>query len=115
MKSDLSIRSATLMTLAAGQFAGRVPGLRRVPMLQVIVLGQMVLLARDHLERLTPRERHRVVVLVRGCKGRVSQLSDNERLELQTLIGKIEPRLFAETAARTLSPLPLPGRVRRRW
>ncbi len=115
MESDLRIRSAALLMLAAGQFVGRVPGLRRVPLLQVIVASQVLLLARDHLERLTPRERHRVVVLIRDCKGRVGNLSAGERAELYSLIQKVEPRMFAETAMRTLSPLPLPGKVRRRW
>jgi len=109
------MRSATLVMLAAGQFVGRVPGLRRVPLLKVVVLGQVMLLAREHFERLTPRERRRVVVLVRDCRGRVDQLSSRDRAELQELISKVEPRLFAEAAMRTLSPMPLPGRVTRRW
>jgi len=115
MPSDLKITSAAMATMAAGKLASRVPGVRRLPMLQIILVGQVVLLAREHLERLTPRERHRVVVLIRECHGRVDRLPPGERSELRTLVSKVDPRLFAETAVRTLSPLPLPGKIKRRW
>lgn len=106
--------SATVVAVTVGRMASRVPGLRRVPVFEIVLAGQVLLLAREHLERLTPSERHRVVVLIRKSHGRVNRLPARERDELQTLIAKVEPRLFAETAVRTLSPLPLPGRVRRR-
>jgi hypothetical protein len=109
---DLKVTSAAFATLTAMRIASRVPGVRRLPWLQIIVLGQVVLLAREHLERLTPSERHRVVVLVRECHGRVDHLPPEQRSELGALIAKIEPRLFATTAVRTLSPLPLPGKVK---
>src|SRR5262249_4718883 len=106
--------SAMLATLAAGRFATRVPGLRRIPMIEVVLAGQVLLLARQHLERLTPRERRRIIVLIRDCRGLIHHLSDRERAELQELVAKVEPRLFAETALRTLSPMPVPKRVTRR-
>ena len=115
MPTDLTKTSAALATMATMKIASRVPGVRRLPMLQIILVGQVVLLAREHLERLSPRERHRIVVLVRECHGRVDHLPAGERTELRTLIAKVEPRLFAETAVRTLSPLPLPGKLKRRW
>lgn len=111
MPPDLKMPSAALVTVAARRF----PGLRRLPLLEIVLVGQVVMLAREHLERLTPRERHRIVVLLRDCRGRVGHLPEDQRAELQALIAKVEPRLFAETATRTLSPLPLLGRVTRRW
>ena len=114
MPSDRKITSAAFAALTAARLASRVPGMRRLPWLQIIVVGQVVLLAREHLERLTPWERHRIVLLVRKCHGRVDHLPAEERRELGALISKIEPRLFATTAVRTLSPLPLPGKLKRR-
>lgn len=111
---EMHMPSATLAALTVGRMATRIPGLRRLPVIEIVLAGQVLLLAREHLERLTPRERHRVVVLVRACHGRVSRLSARDRDELRGLIAKVEPRLFAETAVRTLSPLPLPGTIRRR-
>lgn len=101
--------SAALVTLGAARLAARVPGLRRLPMLEIVLAGQVTLLAREHFERLTPRERHRIFVLLKSCHGRIAQLSEPDRAELSALITKIEPRLFAESALRTLSPLPLPN------
>jgi hypothetical protein len=89
----------------------RLPGLRRLPMLRLLALGEVVLLARDHIEKLEPQERRRLVVLVGRARGRASKLSRGERAELQRLIAKAEPRLFAGTAADKLSPVPLPDRV----
>ena len=111
---EMHMPSAALLALTVGRMAARVPGLRRVPWIEVVLAGQVLLLAREHLERLTPSERHRVVVLVRECHGRASRLPERDRAELNALIAKVEPRLFAETAARTLSPLPLPNSVMRR-
>ena len=101
--------SAALVTLGAARLAARVPGLRRLPVLEIVLAGQVTLLAREHFERLTPRERHRIFVLLKSCHGRVAQLSESDRAELNSLFTKIEPRLFAESALRTLSPLPLPN------
>ena len=101
--------SAALVTLGAARLAARVPGLRRLPMLEIVLAGQVTLLAREHFERLTPRERHRIFVLLKSCHGRIAQLSEPDGAELSALITKIEPRLFAESALRTLSPLPLPN------
>jgi hypothetical protein len=103
------IVSAALVTLGAVRLAARVPGLKKLPMLEIILAGQVLLLAREHFERLSPRERHRIIVLLKSCNGRVAQLSERDRAELGDLIRKVEPRLFAESALRTLSPLPVPN------
>jgi hypothetical protein len=91
--------------------AERVPGLRRVPVMKLVAFAEVARLARDHYERLEPRERRRVVVLLRKARGRASNLSRREREELSRLVAKLEPRLFAGQAADMLSPLPLPNRV----
>jgi hypothetical protein len=95
-----------------GRAAERTPGLRRVPVMRVLMLGEVALLARDHIERLEPRERRRLVVLLREAHGRPRNLGDRERQELQDLVAKAEPKLFAQAAAEKLSPVPLPKRLR---
>lgn len=76
------------------------------------MLADVALLAREHIERLTPAERRRLVLLVRDARGRKRNLSDREREELEQLVAKAEPRLFAREAAERISPVPLPKRFR---
>ena len=104
-------------TIAGG--ATRVPGLRRLPVLKVLALGEIALLAHTHVQRLEPQERRRLIELLRKGRGRSAKLPADERDELQRLVAKTEPRLFAGLAADRLSPVPLPrlvthGRRRRR-
>jgi hypothetical protein len=61
-----------------GRVAERVPGLRRIPVMRLLLLGDVALLARDHFERLTPQERRRLVLLMREGRGRPSNLSDRQ-------------------------------------
>jgi hypothetical protein len=79
--------------------------------LKLLAVGEVALLARSHLARLTPEERRRFVQLLREGRGRASNLSPAERDELQGLIAKTEPRLFAGLAVDRLSPVPLPRRL----
>src|SRR4051812_20635848 len=92
--------------------ATRVPGLRRLPMLRLLALGEIALLARDHVSRLDPAERRRLLTLVRKARGRTRDLGPEDRDELQRLVAKAEPRLFVGAAADRLSPVPLPRRLR---
>lgn len=87
------------------------PGLRRLPVLKLVAVGEIVLLARDHLAKLDPDERRRFVALMRAAHGRPKNLSPDEREELETLVAKAEPRLFLGITADRLSPVPLPRRV----
>ena len=87
------------------------PGLKRLPVLQLIAIGEIALVARDHVTKLDSGERRRLVALVRKGRGRRSRLSEDERAELATLVAKAEPRLFAGTVASKLSPVPLPRRL----
>jgi len=66
---------------------------------------------RNHVsDRLTPRERNRIVEIVRSSKGRPSKLSNRERKELQALLAKVEPAALAKKVATS----PFAGRVTRR-
>jgi hypothetical protein len=104
-----------LVTQVAARVARRVPYLRRLPILRLLILGELILVAKDHYEKLSPRERRRLVKLLREGHGRPSNLSERHRDELATLIAKAEPRIFAGVAAERLSPVPLPaGLVGRR-
>jgi hypothetical protein len=96
---------------SVGAAANRVPGLRRVPVFKLLVAGEVLLLAREHVRGLAPSERHRLIELVRLGRGRPSRLSESERQELAALIAKLEPRLLAGEAVDKLSPVPLPQRL----
>jgi hypothetical protein len=103
------LRGLAQWAIAGG--ATRVPGLRRLPVLKLLAVGEIALLARSHIARLEPDERRRLVELLRKGRGRPKNLTDGERDELQRLIAKTEPRLFAGLAADKLSPVPLPRRI----
>ena len=90
----------------------RIPGLKRLPVLKLLAIGEIAVLARAHVNKLDPAERRRLVQLIREGRGRTSNLSAEERDELQRLVAKAEPRLFAGEAADRLSPVPLPRRLR---
>jgi hypothetical protein len=90
-----------------------VPGLRRVPVLKLLAIAEVVLLAHEHLVKLDRHERRRLVELVRLGRGRRRNLTPRERDELSELLAKAEPRLFVGAAADKLSPVPIPRPVRR--
>ena len=48
------------VTRTAGKVADHVPGLRRVPLVQLLSAAEIALLTRDHVMRLTPDERRRL-------------------------------------------------------
>jgi len=98
-------------TRAIAAAAGRMPGLRRLPVVKLLFLAELALVARDHVGRLTPEERRRLVGLVREGRGRSRNLTPVEREELAGLVAKVEPRRFAGLAIDRLSPVPLPRRV----
>jgi hypothetical protein len=105
---------ATLLSQTVGRVAGRVPGLRRMPLMRLLVLGELVLLLKEHVGRLTPAERRRLVVLLKDARGRPAKLSAVERAELEQLIAKAEPVLFASSAVQKISPFPFPSGAKRR-
>lgn len=81
-----------------GSVAGRGRWLARGAWL--LALAEVAVAVRDHLERLQPYERRRLVEIVRTSKGRPSSLSDRERRELRRMIDKVGP---GELAKRVLS------------
>jgi enhancing lycopene biosynthesis protein 2 len=77
----------------------------------LLAAGEVVVAVRNHVtDRLTTKERKRMVEIVRSSKGRPSNLSDRERKELRALLSKVEPRELAKKVATS----PFAGRVRRR-
>jgi hypothetical protein len=69
------------------------------------------MLARDHVQRLSPAERRRLLALVRLGRGRTNRLTPRERRELEVLLEKLEPRQLLGDAAGRLSPVPIPRRL----
>jgi hypothetical protein len=76
-----------------------------MPAARLIVVAELLLLAREHVAKLSPQERRRIVELVRRGRGRTSNLSERERRELAQLVEKAEPRLFAKNLVRKLNPV----------
>lgn len=95
------------------QATRRIPGLRRLPVGQLLIGAELMLLAHDHIARLEPHERRRVLALLRTGRGRTRNLSPTERDELRELLAKAEPRLFAGLVAEKFSPVRLPRRMTR--
>jgi hypothetical protein len=79
--------------------------------LRLLSLAEVLLLARQHVVRLEPEERRRLVELVRIGRGRRRNLTPQQREELAALVEKAAPREFLGEVARRLSPVPLPQRV----
>ena len=100
-----------LTTHLISRGAGRIPGLRRLPVFKLLALAEIAVAARDHLGRLEPAERTRLLELVRKGRGRGKNLSPADRDELAILTAKLEPRRFAGLAVDRLSPVPLPKRL----
>ncbi len=82
-----------------------------MPLLKLLAVAEVALLARDHIMRLSPNERRRLVELARIGRGRRHNLSEAEREELAVLIASMEPRLLAGHAVQKMSPVPLPRRL----
>jgi hypothetical protein len=97
----------TALRHALPKAAARIPGLRRLPVVNLLAIGELALVARRHLQDLNPAERRRLATLVR--RGR--RLSPAERDELRGLIAKLDLRGLAGSAVDRLSPIPLPKRL----
>ena len=83
---------------------------RRLPFFRIVAIGRLALVARRHLQSLSPVERRRLAELVRHSRS----LSPPERDELRRLVSKLEPGVFARAAVDAFSPVGLPGRFGRR-
>ena len=94
-----------------GVVTEKVPGLRRLPVVRLLSAAEVAMLARDHLQRLSPQERRRLIALVRAGRGRSDRLTAAETDELAAILAKLQPRRLLGDAVNSLSPVPLPGRV----
>jgi ABC-type polar amino acid transport system ATPase subunit len=83
----------------------RIPLVRRIPIARLIIVAEVAMLAGEHVGRLDPEERRRVLTLLRRGRGRPSNLSRGERAELAMLVAKAEPKLFARAVAKKFSPI----------
>ena len=99
------------LTHNVARAAEKVPGLRRVPVVRLLSAAEVAVLARDHIQRLSPTERRRLLHLMRVGRGRRARLTDREHDELDALVAKLDPRRLAGDTVDRLSPVPLPKRL----
>jgi hypothetical protein len=107
----LEVMPSGLVNVTIGKAARRVPGLRRIPVLKLLAMAEVAMLARDHMLRLTPPERRRLITLVRVGRGGRSRLTDAERDDLERLLEKLGARMLLGHTVDRLSPVPLPRRL----
>ncbi len=93
------------MNVAVARAAQRLPWLRRLPLARLVLLAEVAILAKAHFERLSPKERRRLVLLAREARGRPQNLSERERREFERLIAKVEPKVFAAHAMEKFAPV----------
>jgi hypothetical protein len=93
---------------------GRVSALRRLPVARLLAVAELVVLVREHVNKLEPHERRRLAELIRRGRGRPSSLSARDRHELTSLLAKTEPRAFVNRAVQQVTGVPLSGRRRGR-
>jgi hypothetical protein len=79
--------------------------LKRIPFFRILAIAQVAMLVGEHVRKLSPRERRRLLALVRKARGRPGNLRPSEREELRSLVGKLEPGAFARNAASRAAPL----------
>jgi len=99
----------SVLTHGLPRAIARVPGLKHLPVVKLLLVGELALVARRHLQHLDAAERSRLAALVRRGRG----LTTPERAELRGLVAKLDSRAFAGSAVQRLSPLPLPKRLTR--
>jgi hypothetical protein len=88
--------------------------LRKIPIARLLAVGEVVMLAREHYNKLGPADRRRFVQLMARGRGRPGRLTASERAELAMLVLKADPSQFARLAVQRLSPVPLPDSLLRR-
>jgi hypothetical protein len=81
------------------------------PVMKTLLAVEVAAMAWAHLGKLTGAQRRRALTLLAQSRGRPGALSEAERRELVAIFAALEPRLFAGSVARRLSPLPVPKRV----
>jgi hypothetical protein len=84
---------------------------RGVPIVGALLVAEVATMAWAHLTKLNSTQRRRLFALLAQSRGRPGSLTENEREELALLFTILEPRLFLGSAAKRLSPVPLPKRL----
>lgn len=82
-----------------------------IPVARVLLVGEIGLLAAQHLARLDRAQRRTLLTLLVASHGRPARLRPVERAELMLLLARLEPRLFLGHTVQRLSPMPLPKRL----
>jgi hypothetical protein len=77
----------------------RLPAGRRRRTIQWAVLFELLLLARDHYNRLTPGERAHLTALMRKSRGNPTRLSAAERADIRRLAAKLDLLSMGRRAA----------------
>ena len=96
----LLIKGAPLKRLAKG-----------FPIVGALLAAEVAAMAWTHFAKLNGAQRRRLLVLLWQTQGRPGSLTSSEREELGALFATLEPRLFLGSAARRLSPVPVPKRL----
>jgi len=81
------------------------------PIVGALLAVEVAAMAWTHFAKLNGAQRRRLIALLRQSRGRPRSLSPSEQEELGALFATLEPRLFLGSAARRLSPVPVPKRL----
>jgi hypothetical protein len=81
------------------------------PVVGVMLAAEVAVMAWTHLAKLDRSQRRRLLALLAQTRGRRGMLNPGEREELASLLATLEPRLFLGSAAKRISPLPVPKRL----
>jgi hypothetical protein len=81
------------------------------PVVGALLAAEIAAMAWTHFARLNGAQRRRLLALLWQTRGRPRSLAHSEREELRALVATLEPRLFLGSAARRLSPVPVPKRL----
>jgi hypothetical protein len=71
---------------------------------RILIVAEIALTLKRHLDLLEPGERRDLRRLVRKSKGRPSNLSERERRRLGAIVSKLEPRGLARETAAAAAP-----------
>ena len=79
-------------------------GMRWTVWARLLIIAEVALTIKRHLDLLQPEEKRELQHLVRKSKGRPSNLSARERGRLGEIVGKVEPAELAKNAAVAAAP-----------
>lgn len=71
---------------------------------RILIVAEVALTLKRHLDLLEPDERRELGRLVRKSKGRPSNLTERERRRLGAIVSRIEPRDLARETATAAAP-----------